>query len=156
MGRIAAENPKVSAWYLGGHSLGGAMAASYLHDHLEAYRGLALLGSYSTVDLTASSSFKTATIYGSEDQVLNRSNYQENLKNLPANNVETIIAGGNHDVRPPLTEEVFVGFSLVAVIEIVLRLGLAAEGFAVLDLLNVLKTAGDAFVAVAVKGIKAE
>lgn len=96
MGRIAAENPKVSAWYLGGHSLGGAMAASYLYDHLEAYRGLALLGSYSTVDLTASSAFKTATIYGSEDQVLNRSNYQENLKNLPANNVETVIAGGNH------------------------------------------------------------
>lgn len=96
MSRIKDENPSVSAWYIGGHSLGGAMAASYLHDHLESYRGLALLGSYSTVDLTVSSSFKTATIYGSEDQVLNRSNYQENLKNLPDNNVETVIAGGNH------------------------------------------------------------
>jgi hypothetical protein len=82
-------------WYLGGHSLGGAMAASYLGGANHGYAGLALLASYSTANLV-DSGLKTTTIYGSEDQVLNKGKYTDSLPNLPADNVETIIAGGNH------------------------------------------------------------
>jgi hypothetical protein len=82
-------------WYLGGHSLGGAMAASFLSGATHGYSGLALLASYSTDNLI-DSGLKTTTIYGSEDHVLNKDKYDDSLPNLPANNVETIIAGGNH------------------------------------------------------------
>jgi dienelactone hydrolase len=92
---IKAEQPTISSWYLCGHSLGGAMAASYLAEHVTEYSGLILLASYSTKDLH-STSLKTCTIYGSEDQVLNQNKYQDSKANLPANNHEIEIPGGNH------------------------------------------------------------
>ena len=42
----------IEAWYMGGHSLGGSMAASYLEQHSSEYDGLILLASYSTADLS--------------------------------------------------------------------------------------------------------
>lgn len=62
------------AWYLGGHSLGGAMAANfvagYVEDHADGIRGLLLLAAYPTKDLS-SSDMSVVTVYGSEDGVLN-------------------------------------------------------------------------------------
>lgn len=87
--------PDVERWYVGGHSLGGAMAASYAAEHVEAVEGLILLAAYSTKDLT-NSGLDVISIYGSEDQVLNRQSYEENRKNLPGDTVEVIIEGGNH------------------------------------------------------------
>lgn len=48
---IQEQYPEIENWYIGGHSLGGSMAASYLSDHEEEYDGLILLGSYSTAFL---------------------------------------------------------------------------------------------------------
>jgi hypothetical protein len=45
-------------------------------------------------------------------------------------------------VPPSLREEVVAGVGLIAVVEILFRLGLAAERLAVLDLLDVLESAG--------------
>ena len=87
--------PDVERWYVGGHSLGGAMAASYAADHSEELEGLVLLAAYSTKDLT-NSGLDVISIYGSEDQVLNRQSYEQNRTNLPDNAVEVIIEGGNH------------------------------------------------------------
>ena len=49
---IQKQHPEIEDWYIGGHSLGGSMAAAYLADHAEEYKGLVLLGSYSTKDLS--------------------------------------------------------------------------------------------------------
>ena len=87
--------PEVKSWYLGGHSLGGSMAASYLSKHAESFDGLILLGSYSTADLS-DLDVKVLSIYGSEDLVLNRENYEANKKNLPDDFKEVIIEGGCH------------------------------------------------------------
>lgn len=87
--------PDVERWYVGGHSLGGAMAASYAADHVESLEGLVLLASYSTKDLT-NSGLDVISIFGSEDQVLNCQSYEENRTNLPDDAVEVIIEGGNH------------------------------------------------------------
>jgi dienelactone hydrolase len=38
--------PGVDGWVIGGHSLGGAMAAWSAHDNLEAYRGVVFLAAY--------------------------------------------------------------------------------------------------------------
>lgn len=92
---IAARFPEVEEWYIGGHSLGGAMAASYAGSHADALNGLVLLAAYSTVDLH-DSGLRVFTAYGSEDGVLNREKYAENRENLPDDTTEWVIDGGCH------------------------------------------------------------
>ncbi|MDD2458924.1 MAG: alpha/beta hydrolase [Eubacteriales bacterium] len=90
-----AENQSITHWYVGGHSLGGSMAASYAAGHATQVDGLVLLAAYSTADL-ASSGLRVLSIYGDQDGVLNHTSYQKYRKNLPADLVEIIVAGGNH------------------------------------------------------------
>ena len=92
---IQEEYPEIEEWYIGGHSLGGSMAASYLADHVEDYEGLILLSSYSTADLS-DTNLAVLSIFGSEDRVMNREKYEESKSNLPSNFTEYIIDGGCH------------------------------------------------------------
>jgi alpha-beta hydrolase superfamily lysophospholipase len=78
-----------------GHSLGGAMAASYSAAHDEVVDGLVLLAAYSTEDLK-DKEIDVYSFYGSEDQVLNMEKYKEYYSNLPEDTLEVIIEGGNH------------------------------------------------------------
>ncbi len=87
--------PEIENWYIGGHSLGGSMAAYYLADNAESFDGLILLGSYSTEDLS-SSSLKVLSVYGSEDTVMNMEKYNECEGNLPDGFTQVIIDGGCH------------------------------------------------------------
>lgn len=87
--------PFIEAWYIGGHSLGGSMAASYLEKHTEDFAGLLLLASYSTADLSETA-LSALSIYGSEDGVMNREKYAENLPHMPTKFKEHVLEGGNH------------------------------------------------------------
>lgn len=89
------EQYNIEDWYIGGHSLGGSMAASYLSNHVDDYKGLILLASYSTEDLRGTD-LSVLSIYGSEDGVLSRDKYEESKNNLPDNYIEKVIQGGNH------------------------------------------------------------
>ena len=92
---IPEQYPQIKHWYIGGHSLGGSMAASHAAKNASNYDGLALLASYSTVDLSTSG-LSVISIYGSEDGVLNMEKYAEYKSNLPAAFEERIIEGGCH------------------------------------------------------------
>lgn len=92
---IPVQFPEISEWYIGGHSLGGAMAASYIAKHTDSMTGLVLLGAYSTADLSGSG-LRVFSAYGSEDGVLNRDKYETNLSNLPQDTTELVIEGGCH------------------------------------------------------------
>ena len=92
---IQEEYPEIHTWYMGGHSLGGSMAASYVSSHAEDYEGLILLASYSTEDLS-DSGLKVLSIYGSEDGVLKMDSYEKYKTNLPSDFSEVILAGGCH------------------------------------------------------------
>ena len=87
--------PEITSWYIGGHSLGGSMAASYVSDKTDSFDGLVLLGAYSTADLSGTK-LSVISMYGSEDQVLNHEKYEQYKGNLPSNFKEVIIDGGNH------------------------------------------------------------
>ena len=87
--------PEISEWYIGGHSLGGSMAASYISENSDEYKGLVLLGSYSTADLSEKK-IEVLSVFGSEDKVMNKEKYNESKINLPANFEEVIIEGGCH------------------------------------------------------------
>lgn len=77
--------PAVSRWYLGGHSLGGAMASSYVAGNESKLNGLILLGAYPVND----SKIPTLCIYGGEDIMLDRTKLVGVVNQLE-------IAGGNH------------------------------------------------------------
>lgn len=87
--------PEIERWYIGGHSLGGSMAASYLEKHQEEYEGLILLGAYSTADLSENE-LDVLSVYGSEDGVINREKYEKYQENLPDDFTELVIDGGCH------------------------------------------------------------
>ena len=88
-------HPEITDWYIGGHSLGGAMAASYSSKHSEDYEGLILLAAYSTKNLTGTS-LRVLSVYGSEDGVMNRESYEKDRSNLPSDFTEAVIPGGCH------------------------------------------------------------
>lgn len=87
--------PEIKTWYIGGHSLGGAMAASYAAKHSGDFSGLILLAAYSTADLS-DSGLSVISIYGSMDGVLDAEKYEKYLPNLPDTAREVVIEGGCH------------------------------------------------------------
>lgn len=92
---IMNENAHIVEWTMMGHSLGGAMAASFSAEHDEEVDALVLLAAYSTEDLK-DKEIDVYSIYGSEDKVLNMEKYEEYRGNLPSDVVEAVIDGGNH------------------------------------------------------------
>lgn len=85
-GDAMAGFPDIASWYLGGHSLGGAMASAYLSDNPEAADGLILLGAYVYGEVNPA---RALTVYGSEDGILDRTKINYSLNVL-------VIPGGNH------------------------------------------------------------
>lgn len=92
---LKSKYPKISSWYMAGHSLGGVMASKYISKHVADFDGLLLLGSYSTSDLS-NSGLAVISLYGSEDKVLNHERYESSRENLPENAYEYVIEGGCH------------------------------------------------------------
>lgn len=84
---------EVENWYIGGHSLGGSMAANCAANNKDVFDGVILLASYSVNDIT---DLKALSIYGSSDKVMNVSSYNKNKDNLPKSFTERVIEGGNH------------------------------------------------------------
>lgn len=82
-------------WYLSGHSLGGAMAASYAAEHPNTLKGLILLAAYPTKSLQ-DDDFSVLSVYGSEDGILNRAKVAAGRAIMPADYTEFVIDGGNH------------------------------------------------------------
>ena len=92
---IKESYPDIKDWYIGGHSLGGAMAAAHLSKNDGEFKGLVLLGAYSTKDLSKTE-VSVLSVYGTCDSVMNRKKYEKNLSNMPQSFHEYIIDGGNH------------------------------------------------------------
>ena len=82
------------SWYIGGHSLGGAMGAAYAAGHADELRGVVLFAAYATKKLD--DSLKEIVIYGSEDGVLRLSKLREGRQFAPKRYFEHVIEGGNH------------------------------------------------------------
>ena len=92
---IPEQFPDVDSWYIGGHSLGGSMAASFAADNAGDFEGLILLAAYSTADLSETD-LEVLSLYGSQDGVLNMEKYEQYRTNLPETATEALISGGNH------------------------------------------------------------
>jgi pimeloyl-ACP methyl ester carboxylesterase len=94
---VIAAFPGIRYWVIGGHSLGGSMAASYAGGHPEKVQGLFLWASYPPEsDNLSATDLKGLSTYGSEDLVLNMGNLNSTLVLLPPGTIRQVIPGGNH------------------------------------------------------------
>lgn len=84
----------VKHWFIGGHSLGGAIAASYAAKRDKTYDGIVLFAAYSTKKIK--NDISVLSIFGSCDEVLAKDKYAKYKENLPADFMEIVIEGGCH------------------------------------------------------------
>jgi pimeloyl-ACP methyl ester carboxylesterase len=83
--KIIEKFPDIKNWYIGGHSMGGAMASDYASKHQDKVKGLILLGAYIYGNYSAENAL---TVYGTfNSSVAEKINYTENI---------VVIEGGNH------------------------------------------------------------
>ncbi|QHA90461.1 alpha/beta hydrolase [Bacillus sp. N1-1] len=85
----------IDNWYIGGHSLGGAVASSFAVDHPDLIHGLFFLAAYPIEDMS-NLEMPTLTIYGEDDGVASLSDQKEKESLLSSQAVIQIIEGGNH------------------------------------------------------------
>lgn len=94
---VIAARPGVRNWVVGGHSLGGSMAASYARTHAASVRGLALWASYpADGDDLSATGLRGLSTWGSNDLVLDRARLEAARPLLPPATTVAVIEGGNH------------------------------------------------------------
>ena len=78
-------------YFMAGHSLGGAMASSYVN-HTDNIDGLIYLASHSSNEIN----IPVLSIRGTNDGIMNLESYEEAKSLMKDNFTEIIIPGGNH------------------------------------------------------------
>lgn len=92
---IASDHPEIDRWYVGGHSLGGAMACRYADANPDAVAGLVLFGSYCDRSI-ADTELAVLSIGGTRDTVLGTDEEALRPENLPDSAEVHRIEGLNH------------------------------------------------------------
>lgn len=94
---VISANPDIKNWVIGGHSLGGAMASKFAHDHPEKINGIFFLAAYpvESTDLSQQE-ISSLSLYGELDGLVNVDEIVEHVKLLPSDREVVIIKGGNH------------------------------------------------------------
>jgi pimeloyl-ACP methyl ester carboxylesterase len=94
---VMAAFPEIRSWAVGGHSLGGAMAARFAFQNPDVVQGLVLWAAYpaATDDLSAYSIVATS-IYGTRDGLATGDKIDASRPLLPSSTSWVAIEGGNH------------------------------------------------------------
>lgn len=92
---VIEDYPEITAWFIGGHSLGGVAAAMYAEEHQDELAGLFFLGSYPAGDFAASE-LPMLSIYGENDGLTLLEDIENNRVLFSANSEFVEIPGGNH------------------------------------------------------------
>ncbi|QGN08170.1 alpha/beta fold hydrolase [Halorhabdus sp. CBA1104] len=85
----------IEQWYVGGHSLGGAMACRYAKRNPERVSGVVLFGSYCDQSIAATD-LRVLSVAGEADRVLDWTTYEQSIANLPTTATVETIPGINH------------------------------------------------------------
>ena len=87
----------VAQWAIGGHSLGGAMAARFAHSNPSAVHGLVLWAAYPAEGRDLSElDLPVVSIYGTEDGLATPEQVEASRSRLPPDTRWVPIEGGNH------------------------------------------------------------
>jgi hypothetical protein len=94
-GSVIAHYPQIQHWAVGGHSLGGAMAANFVYGNPSAAQGLVFWAAYPAGSNDLSSrSLSVVSVYGTRDGQVGQIAASRSL--LPASTQWVAIEGGNH------------------------------------------------------------
>jgi len=97
---VMAAFPAVRCWAVGGHSLGGGVAAHFAHTHPATVRGLVLWASFPSpiADLSARQDLAVVSIYGTRDSLTTSEQIAASRRLLPPPPATrwVSIEGGNH------------------------------------------------------------
>lgn len=93
--QVIDDNPQITNWVIGGHSLGGAMAATFIASNPDQIQGLVLLASYPNGDLSDWPGV-AVSVYGTNDGVASVEDVLAGAALLPPDTVFVPIEGGNH------------------------------------------------------------
>ncbi len=94
---IIAYYPDIKHWAIGGHSVGGTMAAQYTDKHPEIIEGLAIWASYPADSTDISDlDIPVISIYGSREVTVNDESVGERKHLLPEDTLYIRIEGGDH------------------------------------------------------------
>jgi hypothetical protein len=92
---VIAAHPEIRRWAIGGHSLGGAMAANYVYRHPGELPGLALLAAYpASNNSLADRNLDVLSAYGTQDGAVDQLKAAQSF--LPPGTEWMEIEGGNH------------------------------------------------------------
>ena len=90
-----ASVPAIESWYVGGHSLGGAMACRYAADNAAELEGLVLHAAYCDRDLSGTD-LRAVSVLGTADGVIDAEAEREGRALLPAETEIVELDGVNH------------------------------------------------------------
>jgi pimeloyl-ACP methyl ester carboxylesterase len=94
---VMAAYPGIQHWMVGGHSLGGSMAANFVHSHPGAAEGLVLWASYPAgSDDLSLSRLKVLSITGTLDGLSTPAKIEASHALLPADTTFVAIQGADH------------------------------------------------------------
>ncbi|MFN2196462.1 MAG: alpha/beta hydrolase [Anaerolineales bacterium] len=89
--------PEITQWVVGGHSLGGAMAANFAHASPDRVNGLLLWAAYPAAsDDLSTSTIPVTSIYASRDGLATPDKIAASRQLLPSDADFRLIEGGNH------------------------------------------------------------
>jgi hypothetical protein len=86
----------VHRWVVGGHSLGGAMAATYATDPHDELAGLLLYAAYPAGPMTERNDLDVTSVYGTEDGLATVDDIETSRRDLPPDTLFVPIDGGIH------------------------------------------------------------
>jgi pimeloyl-ACP methyl ester carboxylesterase len=90
------QYPNIKHWVVGGHSLGGAMAAQYAGNHTDKVDGLVLWAAYpSNWNNLKDSGLRALSVYGTLDMA-GVEPFENSKDNMPERTTWVIINNGNH------------------------------------------------------------
>ena len=96
--RVIKRYPYIKDWYIAGHSLGGAMACSFVKNSMENIAGLILLAAYPAQgDDLSSNDLDVLSIYASNDGLATVQKIESTKRLLPPQTEYCCIQGGNHN-----------------------------------------------------------
>lgn len=95
--KYMSSNKETERWVIMGHSLGGAMAATYAENNSNKLEALIMLAAYpaNSVDLS-NNDLEVLSIYASEDKIADKDKILESKERLPETTEFIEIEGGNH------------------------------------------------------------
>ena len=95
--QLIPEFESITAWVVGGHSLGGVAACGYAEDFADKIEGVVLWASYpSETFRIEDKSLAVLSIYGTKDGLTTLDEIETSRQHLPAGTRFVAIEGGNH------------------------------------------------------------